>query len=267
MHIAQANEKDYSLYNRSAGQYDRVRFAGMAGQWGHRRQAEILRNVCSDWRGKKVLEIGCGTGRITELLVQWGAEVTATDISAQMLDVARARFDGQGPSVTPTFRVMSIADVDIDLQSYDYIIMVNVLGRLSRPQEALRQIATRMPAHCRFVFTFPCLTSVLLPFGALVNVRGRSLSRNVTSRWYRPKRIAEICHHAKLDILRVYGNHYVPVPRLLFWTLPFFLGCDKLLARRFPFRCPSVFIECKRLMSFRELSSGRTQGQHLSGAF
>lgn len=244
MHVAQSNRQDYLLYNRSARQYDRVRFAGKAGQWGHRRQAEILQSLVPDWRGKTVLEIGCGTGRVTELLVQWGAKVTATDISAEMLDVARARFAGQPPAAMPTFRVMSIADIDMDLQPYDYIIMVNVFGRLSDPQSALRQIAARMPAHGRFVFSFPCLTSVLLPFGLLVNARGTSLSREVTSRWYTPETIGQLCSGAGLETVAFRGNHYVPVPRVFFWTLPFFWTCDKLLARQFPTHCPSVFVEC-----------------------
>jgi len=246
MPVAPSNEKDYLLYSRSARQYDRVRFTGRAGQYGHRRQAEILQSLTDDWRGKKVLEIGCGTGRITELLVRWGAEVTATDISAEMLDVARARFGKQRLSPVPTFRVMSITDIDIDLQPYDYIIMVNVFGRLSNPQDALQQIASRMSVDCKLVFTFPCLTSLFFPFGILVNMRGRSFSRNVTSRWYLPRTVARQCHLAGLEITRFCGNHYVPIPRLLFWMLPFLWVWDKLIARLFPTRCPSVFTECVR---------------------
>jgi len=249
MPVAPSNEKDYLLYTRSARQYDRLRFSGKAGQYGHRRQAEILQSLTDDWRDKKVLEIGCGTGRITELLVRWGAEVTATDISAEMLDVARARFDEQELSVMPTFRVMSITDIDIDLQPYDLVIMVNVFGRLSNPGLAIEQVVSRMSREGRFVFTFPCLTSVLLPFGLLVNARGRSLSRDVTSRWYKPTDIEGLCRAADVDIMGFRGNHYVPLPRLLFWTLPFFWACDKLLAKSFPKRCPSVFAECMRSSS------------------
>lgn len=249
MHVAPSSETDYLLYTKSARQYDRVRFAGRAGQWGHRRQVEILASLCDNWRGKNVLEIGCGTGRITEMLVRWGANVTATDITAEMLEAARARFTGYDPSRIPEFRVMSVFDIDLDLHSYDYVIMINVLGRLSDPGLAIEQVVSRMSGDGRFVLTFPCLTSVLLPFGLLVNARGRSLSRDVTSRWYRPTDIEGYCHAAGVDITEFRGNHYVPIPRLLFWTLPFFWACDKLLAKSFPKRCPSVFAECTRSSS------------------
>jgi len=240
-----SNKADYLLYTKSAGEYDRVRFAGVAGRWGHGRQVEILRSFADTWAGKNVLEIGCGTGRITAELVRWGANVVATDISQEMLDVARGRFDGRDPSRIPHFRVMSVFDIDVSLQEYDFVIMINVMGRLSNAHQAIREIASRMSARGRLIFTFPCLTSVLLPVAIVVNLRGRSVTRDVTSRWYTPGKIEDYCRSAGLEIVGFRGNHYVPVPRLLFVTLPFFWACDKVLGKLLPQRCPSVFAECR----------------------
>ena len=230
-------EADFRLYERTARQYDRVRFSGLAGRWGHRRQVEILRNLCDDWRDKRVLEIGCGTGRITEALARWGRSVTATDISREMLEVARSRLREEAGLAMPEFRIMSVFECDLDLRVYDYIIMVNVLGRLSDPGRAIREIGSRMGGQGRLIFTFPCLTSVLLPAALAVNLRGKSLTRDVTSRWYTPGAIRGYCRSGGLEIVRFRGNHYVPVPRLLFPTLPLFWACDKLLGRLFPCRC------------------------------
>ena len=36
--------------------------------------------------GTRVLELGCGTGRLTRRLIEWGAHVTAVDNCAEMLD-------------------------------------------------------------------------------------------------------------------------------------------------------------------------------------
>ena len=44
--------------------------------------------------GLAVLEIGCGTGALTERLLQRGARVTAVDQSAAMLEQARSRLAG-----------------------------------------------------------------------------------------------------------------------------------------------------------------------------
>ena len=39
--------------------------------------------------GKQVLEVGCGTGPVTEWLVEHGATVVACDVSAAMVEIAR----------------------------------------------------------------------------------------------------------------------------------------------------------------------------------
>jgi len=240
-----SDRTDYLLYEKTAAIYDSQRFCGCAGRWGHHRQIAILKNLTDNWQGKKVLEIGCGTGRITESLTRWGAEVTASDISKQMLQAARARFGTHQKLPAPQFRLMSVFDMDIDLQGYDYVIMVNVLGRLSKPRQAIQQISSKMSKTCKLVFTFPCLTSILFPFGLLVNARGKSLARDVTSHWYMPGTIEKYCSDAGLRILRLFGHHYVPVPRILFVTLPLFWACDQIIAKFLPRRCPSVFVECE----------------------
>ena len=244
---SKSDNADYLLYEKTAKIYDRQRFSGRAGEWGHNRQISILQSLAHDWQSKKVLEIGCGTGRITEVLARWGANITATDISQAMLEVARVRFNrNHGFSTIPDFRLMSVLDIDMDLHNYDYVLMVNVLGRLSKPREALKGISSKISETCRFIFTFPCLTSILLPFGLVVNVRGKSLARDVTSHWYTPKTIERYCRNAGLVIVGWYGSHYVPVPRLLFPTLSLFRVCEQFLAKSFPKRCPSVLVVCKR---------------------
>lgn len=42
-------------------------------------------------KGKTVLDIGCGTGRLTHLIAQAGAKVTGIDISERMLEQARIK--------------------------------------------------------------------------------------------------------------------------------------------------------------------------------
>jgi len=245
---SRSDETDYLLYEETARVYDSQRFRGSAGEWGHHRQCSILEQLSGNWQGKKVLEVGCGTGRITEALARWGARVTATDVSEAMLEVAKERLSSKrGFTVTPDFRVMSVFDIDMDLRSYDYVLMVNVFGRLSRPLEAICGISSRISKTCRLVFNFPCLTSILLPFGLMVNARGKSLARDVTSHWYMPRTIDKYCTDAGLAVVRQFGHHYVPVPRILFMTLPLFWACDLIMARFFPRGCPSVFVECKPL--------------------
>jgi len=240
------DKADFMLYDKTAKVYDQERFMGRAGEWGHKRQVDLIKGLLPDWRGKRVLEIGCGTGRITRNLVDWGAEVTATDISREMLDEAKSRLMNVQAVKMPKFRVMSIFDIDVEVTGFDIVIMVNVLGRLSMPGEAIKMISEKISGECKFIFNFPCLTSVLMPFGLLVNARGKSIGRDVTSLWHSPATIEKFCDESGLNILSWQGSHYVPMPRILFPTLPFFMLCESLVARRFPRLCPSVLVECCR---------------------
>ncbi len=50
-----------------------------------------MRNLLGDVRGKATLDLGCGTGRHATWLADVGANVTAVDFSAGMLDKAKAK--------------------------------------------------------------------------------------------------------------------------------------------------------------------------------
>jgi 2-polyprenyl-3-methyl-5-hydroxy-6-metoxy-1,4-benzoquinol methylase len=51
-------------------------------------ELRALRSV-ADWRGKKVLEIGCGDGRLTRRLASLGAQITAIDPDRALVRKAR----------------------------------------------------------------------------------------------------------------------------------------------------------------------------------
>lgn len=43
----------------------------------------------TEWRGKRVLEIGCGSGRLTRRLASLGAHVEALDPNKELISTAR----------------------------------------------------------------------------------------------------------------------------------------------------------------------------------
>src|SRR3989344_5687113 len=69
-------------------------FWGWTSDAGTRRAARRARFLISHGEikpGKKILEVGCGTGIFTEKLAQTGAEVLAIDLSPDLLMKARNR--------------------------------------------------------------------------------------------------------------------------------------------------------------------------------
>ncbi|HKQ72944.1 MAG TPA: methyltransferase domain-containing protein [Blastocatellia bacterium] len=81
---------------------------------------------CLDIRpGMRVLELGCGTGGVTRLLLSRGAEVTCIDGSARMLSRARKRAPGA------RFKLQRLESLEID-GTYDLALFAFVLHELPR---------------------------------------------------------------------------------------------------------------------------------------
>ena len=74
-----------------AARFDEERFGGPIGQLIQQSQEAVLLSLLGDFRGKTVLDIGAGTGRISIPLALSGAMVTALDASEEMLAIARQK--------------------------------------------------------------------------------------------------------------------------------------------------------------------------------
>ena len=72
---------------------------GLVDRWRRRSMLERFRltvEACGDVRGKRVLDIGCGSGRYSVELARRGAEVIGVDFSQPMLVLARQAAQAAG---------------------------------------------------------------------------------------------------------------------------------------------------------------------------
>lgn len=80
---------------RSAAQYDAMADVYAAdnldGPFNAYYERPATQRLLGDVSGKRVLEIGCGAGPLTQWLADHGATVTAMDVSPRMVQLARAR--------------------------------------------------------------------------------------------------------------------------------------------------------------------------------
>jgi 2-polyprenyl-3-methyl-5-hydroxy-6-metoxy-1,4-benzoquinol methylase len=80
----------------------------------HREQLALLQSYLPSVDGCRVLDVGCGTGRISRYLANRGAGVTGIDFSAKTIAIARR----QSPGENIGYRVQSIFDLE-DREAYD----------------------------------------------------------------------------------------------------------------------------------------------------
>ena len=86
--------------------------------------------------GVRVLEVGCGTGALTLRCARQGAQVTAIDISARMLAVARRRASAAGLTDHVQWHLMDAASAveHFAPNSFDAIILSLTLSELDHDQ-------------------------------------------------------------------------------------------------------------------------------------
>lgn len=81
--------------------------------------------------GQKILEIGCGTGNLTILMAMAGAQVTAIDLSPNMLTLAEAKAKEilpEGEWAQPVFLEGEATALSFGDQSFDLVVMNSVIG-------------------------------------------------------------------------------------------------------------------------------------------
>lgn len=95
-----------------------------------------------DWRGKRVLEIGCGLGTDTINFARAGASITAVDLSAKSLELARQRAEVFGLRNRVTFIEADAEHLSdyVTPEAYDLVYSFGVIHHSPRPNRILDQI-------------------------------------------------------------------------------------------------------------------------------
>ena len=80
----------------------------------------------AEWRNKRVLEIGCGNGRLTRRLAHLGAQLTAIDPDRKSIAIAKRDLP-ERLSDRVRFKVGSASDLKFPEQTFDIAVFSWVL--------------------------------------------------------------------------------------------------------------------------------------------
>jgi len=90
--------------------------------------------------GGRVLDLGCGTGRLTILIARAGIEIIGADLSPTMLDTARAKAAARGVKVR--FVQADMRSFDLGVQFRVILIAGNSLLHLLTSEELIQCLRT-----------------------------------------------------------------------------------------------------------------------------
>lgn len=134
-------------YSRKAQYFDSQVTALWSGKaYGdvERKKLERLKLALGDIQNKRLMEPGCGTGRLTEILSEWVGEqghVTAFDISQGMVRSAMQRL---ASLANVTVSKDALENLEIAPASFDIVLHHQVFPHYNDPLLALRLSATAL---------------------------------------------------------------------------------------------------------------------------
>lgn len=103
-----------------------------------------------------ILEFGCGTGSTAITHAPLVNHILATDFSARMVEIARAKAEKAGVT-NVTFEQADITTMPIEPNRYDMVMGHSILHLLSNPQAAVDASFARLKPGGYFVTSTACL--------------------------------------------------------------------------------------------------------------
>ena len=102
------------------------------------------------WRGKKVLEIGCGLGTAAVSFARAGADYTAVELSDESLKLARQRFEVFG--LKGRFHSGNAEELSkvVPVETYDLIYSFGVIHHAPHPEKIVAEVRKFMGPHSEF---------------------------------------------------------------------------------------------------------------------
>ncbi len=100
------------MYDLIAPLYDKINGELDYSAWADFVEENIRRHN-HDMKTELVLDLGCGTGRMTLELARRGYDMTGVDLSPEMLDIARAAADAEGLSDRMLWLMQDITEFEL----------------------------------------------------------------------------------------------------------------------------------------------------------
>ncbi|PIE36422.1 MAG: bifunctional 3-demethylubiquinol 3-O-methyltransferase/2-polyprenyl-6-hydroxyphenol methylase [Gammaproteobacteria bacterium] len=170
---------------------------------------------CAGLAGKKVLDVGCGGGILSESMAASGADVTGIDLSPEALHVARQHLNESGHSID--YRQVPAEQLAETLpEQFDVVTCMEMLEHVPDPGAVIAACARLVKPGGHVVFS----TINRNPKAFLFAIVGAEYVLNLVPRgtheyqkFIRPSELAEWVETAGLQRHHTTGLHYNPLSK------------------------------------------------------
>jgi len=166
--------------------------------------------------GKKVLDVGCGGGILSESMAAKGASVTGIDLSERPLGVARLHLLESGQNVD--YRNISAEALAQEMPgAFDAVTCLEMLEHVPDPESTVRACAALAKPGGQVFFS----TINRNPKAYVFAVIGAEYLLNLLprgthdyARFLRPAELARFCRKADLSVGEIIGMSYNPFSKI-----------------------------------------------------
>ena len=129
-----------TAYNaQQSKEYDEKRFTTPAGKLFQKLELEQLQNVLQLIHSPgRVLEVGCGTGRFLETVIDGGHQAYGVDPSPDMLKISESKYSGRA---NVKFEIGEGANLPYEDEQFDFVYSIRTLNQTESREYAFRTIA------------------------------------------------------------------------------------------------------------------------------
>lgn len=202
------NVKDF--YEKEAPEYDLIRFRSNMGKYINNKHKEILLSMIQSHNDMKILEIGIGTARFAEIFSEKQFQVYGLDISCKMLEMAKRKLSDANRNTKYFLINGDASQLPFANFFFDGCICINIFSHLPTWKKTLKEISRVLKPGGFLIANFPNFLSYYLPYATVVNLRHKSLRRNVYTRWYTLNRIQNQYLQNKLVIKKIESHISFP---------------------------------------------------------
>jgi len=200
------------------------KFSDLAHRWwepeGEFRPLHDLNPIRLQWidaqapiKGKKILDVGCGGGILSDAMARRGAHVLGIDLAEKALQVAQLHaLEAQTPQIQ--YRQIAVEDLAAEQPGqYDTVTCMEMLEHVPDPQSVINALAQLVkPGGWVFLSTLN-----KNPKSFLLAIVGAEYIMNLLprgtheyARFIRPSELARMGRHAGLELAQATGVEYNP---------------------------------------------------------